>query len=257
MFYFFSKALKFLIEPTTYLFLFPILVIFFCFFKKKYLKIVTIIYAIFFLSATSPISFYLYRWLEQEYPAISGLDPQSVKEVEAAVVLSGDSISYNTNLGQFYFGEAFPRLMAGLRLLQAEKINNLIITKGNNLQLNNTQLDEGNAFLKLLDELRISKEKVILLDDVLNTFDEAKRVRQTLESKNIKSFYLITNSFHLKRAMLIFEKQGLKPIPYPVGTTNYQNTPRNYKWSIDNLRSLFCFLNETIGIVSYRLVGYI
>ncbi|CAK8717264.1 hypothetical protein GKODMF_08855 [Candidatus Electrothrix gigas] len=60
--------------------------------------------------------------------------------------------------------------------------------------------------------LGIKKEKIIILPDAYNTQQEAEAIATAVQEKSI---VLVTDAFHMPRAMRIFKQHGLKPVPAP------------------------------------------
>lgn len=92
----------------------------------------------------------------------------------------------------------------------------------------------------------------------LDTKDEAKYLMPILEKYKIKTAYLITNAFHMPRAMYAFNSaayhENIKFIAAPMGYS--MNQPNqgifNYLPSIDALENSNTALHEFFGIIYYH-----
>ncbi|MBF0297616.1 MAG: YdcF family protein [Oligoflexia bacterium] len=283
MFYFFSKALKILITPEFYFYVFALFMLIFVCRKKyyKYLRLTVLMFLLFFFTVTSPLSVYLYKiWITSVdgdlSPVTNVFLENEIKHLQAAVILSGDGIQKDLKSGQYFYKEAFRRFAEGLRLLQSGKVDYLIISRGNNLLLSKGLLNEGDSFISWMKDIGVFekiKDKVLLVDDVLNTYDEAKKTTELMISKKIKNFYIVTDIHHMKRAYLIFKKQsadrGLSKemiaTAYPVITFATTDNSDNNKilwsyflrWKVENCKYLFYVSNEILGIIAYKLKGYL
>ena len=83
-----------------------------------------------------------------------------------------------------------------------------------------------------------------------DTADEAAAVRRMVGRDR---FLLVTSAWHMARAMLIFEKAGLKPTPAPTGhlvkTGQGERSPGFYFPRTDNLRKSEIAVHEYLGIL--------
>lgn len=99
-------------------------------------------------------------------------------------------------------------------------------------------------------------EKSITTDAVsYNTHESAVNLRDRLMGKH---FYLVTSAGHMPRAMGVFRKQGLEPVPAP---TNYLSTPSMRDWNIlpngQHLAISDLAVHEYLGLIWYRLLGWL
>ncbi|MBF0359625.1 MAG: YdcF family protein [Oligoflexia bacterium] len=233
-------------------------------------------FLIYFFTVTSPFPAYMYeKWItptEGEMgQSVKVVPMEKIKHLQAAVLLSGDAIKKDLQTGQYIYGEAFRRFSEGLLLLQRGKVDYLIITKGNNNFDPNGILNEGDSFINWMKDVGVyeqNKNKILLISDVLNTFDEAQKATELMLKKGIKDFYIVTDIHHMKRAYLIYKKQsevkGLIPVAYPVITYDSEGKGKmrglwsNFSgWSLLNTRHLNAVLNEVIGVIAYRAKGYL
>ncbi|MBF0366415.1 MAG: YdcF family protein [Oligoflexia bacterium] len=258
MFYSISKLLNILIIPTTYMYLLPLVILLLMLLKKRQVKHVVLLYLFYFFLITSPLVSYLYQSYSLTYPAINNPPP-----LAAAVILSGDALTYVRADDRFFLNKSFQRQLDGLRLLQKQTVQKLILSRGNNQWLNTGFLNEGDAFLKLLQDLNISykNNSIIIIDDVLNTYEEALKVKALLQQEKIDHFYLVTTAIHMKRAMKVFQKQGMSPVAFPVYAEpialDRDSRSGNFHWHWHNPDLLYQLLHEEIGIFAYTLKGYI
>lgn len=106
----------------------------------------------------------------------------------------------------------------------------------------------------------IPKENLYTTYSVFNTLQEAKAIKKLLNEvipSNQRKIILVTSAFHMKRAKTIFEKEGIKVIPYPVdfkGEKNFSSLLRNpIKWmpSAYHLKESSIAIREIIGQIIY------
>lgn len=86
------------------------------------------------------------------------------------------------------------------------------------------------------------------------TQENAKFSAKILRENHINSIYLVTNDWHLPRAIKIFEKEGLAKIPVPTGFHNKERfTPFDYLPSIQGFSQTRQIWHETMGQIWYAL----
>lgn len=192
---------------------------------------------------SGPMAFWIMSHLEYAYPP--GQETVTGKAPDTMVVLSGYAkvnplipISGHVNVS------------SGFRVLEAARIFHrtrrmTVFISGN---------DEVPLIMRdLLVDMGVP-EKSITTDAVsFNTYESAVNLRDRLMGKR---FYLVTSAGHMPRAMGVFQKQGLEPVPAP---TNYLSTPSVRDWSMlsngQHLAISDLGVHEYLGLIWYRLLG--
>lgn len=152
---------------------------------KKYL-IFSIVWSLFV--SWSPFGNLMLVPLESRYSKL-----QEIPNVEYILLLGGDRRK---------------RAWEALRLYH--KIPNVkIITSGYSLH---DSLSDAEKTADLLIEVGIPKDRIRMQESAKTTFEEAKEMKKLVGEK---PFILITSAYHLPRAMMVFKKEGLHPIPAP------------------------------------------
>ena len=116
------------------------------------------------------------------------------------------------------------RLMEGIRLHGLLPGSKIILTGG-------TGFDgpPGATILsRVAEELGVSKSDMVLEVESRDTKDHPLYIRHWVQED---PFILVTSAFHMPRAMKLFLKQGLQPIPAPAGPWK----PVQKFWSTGNL----------------------
>ncbi len=158
----------------------------------------------------------LWRWLE------APLQPIAVKDAplaSAIVVLSGGGRP-SPNRDSLAKCCTSDRFFAGLELYRSGKAPRLLFTGGIN-PLRPSKLTEGQLYLKKAELLGIPPDAISTTPSVVNTAEEAVAIRMLLnDSSNVAQdsprILLVTAAFHMHRAQLLFERQGLIVEPFPV-----------------------------------------
>jgi uncharacterized SAM-binding protein YcdF (DUF218 family) len=86
------------------------------------------------------------------------------------------------------------------------------------------------------------------------TYENAVFTARLLKADNITTIVLVTQAWHMRRALWSFERTGLHAIPYPAPLT-YDESQRidDYLPSIGALERTYHALHEAIGLAYYRL----
>ena len=164
---------------------------------------------------------------------------------DAVVVLSGmlSPFEYNGTL-HVEWGDP-DRFFAGIDLLKSGKAPTLIFTRGK-MPWSNLPA-EGELLKSKAVELGINESQILLSNIVANTSEEAEAVAQLISSNGIKRIVLITSSFHMPRAKLLFDKQGIDSVPF---ATDFKATGQTLSW-LAFLPSAWGFGRTSEGIREY------
>jgi uncharacterized SAM-binding protein YcdF (DUF218 family) len=116
------------------------------------------------------------------------------------------------------------RLMEGIRLHRLLPGSKIILTGG----IGFNRPAEATTLSRVAEELGVAKSDMVLEVESRDTKDHPLYVRHIVMDE---PFILVTSAFHMPRAMKLFVKQGLTPIPAPAG----QWKPAKEFWSPGNL----------------------
>lgn len=255
MFFFLSKALLFLLTPFFWLTLAIALYFFWRNDKwKKRLKWIAIGIFIFF-SNSIIFSEFCRQW------EIPGTKIEDIKKHDIAIVLGG-MFEYNSDLDEISIRRQGDRLIQAISLYKTGKVKKLLIS-GESGYISNRGLKEAKQVKDLLIKWGVPKKDILTEENSVNTHENAQNTVQLLKQSypEYKSFILVTSGIHMRRSLACFEKEGLRCTPF--STDLYSNKTRNYYWdqyiipSIDNFTQWNKLLKETVGYVTYDIVGYI
>jgi uncharacterized SAM-binding protein YcdF (DUF218 family) len=170
---------------------------------------------------------------------------------DAIVVLSGGVVRGVTAPG-VQWGDSSNRYFAGFDLFQAGKAQEIVFSAAATQDpsgpsqgaiLRQTAIDHG-----------ISSERIILTPRVQTTEDEARAVS---EVPNVHSILLVTSAFHMPRAVLLFEAQGLNVSPFPTDERAWGRlvlAPSAFIPVSAALQSSELAMREYYGLAVYRLI---
>ena len=194
------------------------------------------------------------RVLETRYEPVSPLP-----HVDAIVVLAGAvNLSISTpEYIEFYKG--VERILTGIRLVQ-EGYGDVLIIAGGSGSIYDQTKSEAVFLRQFAIDLSVPEEKILIDPSSRNTYENAVNTKAIMEQHGISSSILVTTASHLPRSMGCFRKLGLNPIPYPVDF----HSPPDPDYHIldiipnaDALENTSFALHEYIGLLTYKLVGYI
>lgn len=172
-----------------------------------------VVAAIILLLATSlPLTAYAV-WYALEF----GNPPKKYEEIsfhQGVVVLSGGGQTLEIDGSIFVEWGDPDRFFAGVNAVKYKKADKVIFTRGKVPWSNS--IPEGETMKKAAMDVGIPPEKILLTRMVSNTAEEAMAVEAVIQSEGIKSILLVTSSFHMPRAELLFRKQGIELETFPV-----------------------------------------
>jgi uncharacterized SAM-binding protein YcdF (DUF218 family) len=192
----------------------------------------------------------LWTALEAEYPY---RPIESVENADAVVVLSGMLGGIETSDGVVpQWGEATDRFFAGIDLLTAEKAPLIIFTRGQYPW--DSLPPEGEQLASRAIAMGIRENQILLTGTVTNTADEAAEVKTLMEFGGMRRVILVTSSFHMPRAVMLFARKGIETVPYP---TDFRADGASVDWmdwvpSAGGLNQTSDAVRELIGRLYYR-----
>lgn len=142
---------------------------------------------------------------------------------DAIVVLSGGRIVAPGAAAISEWGEA-NRFFGGVELFKASKAPLLIFTGGRLPWEPETARTEGEVLAEYAKNFGVPAECMVTTGAVENTAEEAvavaallsERRRKVVDRPKALRVLLVTSAFHMARARHLFERAGVKVIPFPV-----------------------------------------
>ncbi len=170
--------------------------------------------------------------LESQYPPLDLSRIQSsdssnltLGEIKWIVILAGGVSGRSEDPYQLQISHhSRVRLIEGIRLLHLLPKTQLILTGG----IGFDGSPEATTLSRVAEELGVPRSKMVLEVESRDTKDHPLYVREIVKNDR---FILVTSAFHMPRAMKLFAKQGLSPIPAPSGLWQ---APKEF-WSPVNL----------------------
>ena len=233
-----------------------VLILLVAFIIKKKIKFIYSALIFLFFFSNGVLSSSLWRLLEYPWKR---LDYTAINSADGIVVLSSGR-SLPPGKTKIIEWSDPDRFLAGIELYRAKRSNKLIFTGGVTLFSSNLP-PEGNIYIQEALSMGIPREDLFTTNPVYNTLQEAEAIKKLLfkENKSIqKKIILVTSAFHMQRAKKIFERKGIKVLPYPVDfksngdlITSLKN-PLKWLPSAHSLNLNSNGIREIIGRIIYR-----
>lgn len=201
-----------------------------------------------YLSATPLVGDRLVGLLESQYPE---LDVEECPSSDALVVLGGLVSGVSPKDGRAIWSDAVDRFGRGVQLAQARRAPWLILTGGDIPEAGQT---EGDVMRREAIAHGVPSEAIHVVRGVANTEQEARAVAEFAEGRDIHRITLVTSAFHMRRAKLLFNRQGLEVIPFP---TDYRRMDQRPLEALDFLPQADGFNNTEVALKEfYGLLYY-
>lgn len=158
------------------------------------------------------------------------------------------------------------RVFYGAQLYREGKAP-LVIASGGRIDWKDGGPPESKDMAAIMETLGVPSSAILQDPTSLNTYENAVNVRQLLQSRRLRKILLVTSAMHMPRSLLIFKRQGIEAIPAPTDfletrtynqeSASIQETVLNLVPDADRLQKATRALKEYIGIVVYRLKGWL
>ena len=193
---------------------------------------------------------FIWVGLESEYQYQA---PITVPKADAVLVLSGMLGGFETEDGYVTEWGDPDRFFVGVHLVKMGKADRLIFTRGKMPWSESPP--EGELLKQKALEMGIFPEQILLTSIVSNTAEESSAVKDLMAERQLSKIILVTSSFHLPRAKLLFDQVGVETYPYP---TDFKVASRDITWlhfipSADALRNTSSGIREYLGRIYYWL----
>ena len=184
-------------------------------------------------------------------PLLSSADQDNVKWV---VVLGGGHTSDpNLPVTSQLTGSSLVRVVEGVRLHNTLPGSKILLSGGSGFDpVPNARIMASAAQAMGADERDLVLETVSK-----DTKDEAQLVKEIVKKDR---FVLVTSASHMPRAMALFEKQGMHPIPAPTGHKVKERqaiSPGMFFPSADGLSKTKKAFKEYLGLTWAKIRGQI
>ncbi len=194
----------------------------------------------------------LLKPLERKYAPISSVE--GLGDVKYIVVLGGGSgVDPALPLSTFLSKESLFRLSEGVRLYNLLPQSKLIFTGGGFPGI----VAVAEVMAETAREFGVAPGRIVVEPLARDTVEHPFYVEKIV---NNERFILVTSAVHMPRAMAMFEKKGLHPVPAPTDFRVKQGeavTPGSFFPGADSLENTRCAIHEYLGILWGRMLSQI
>lgn len=180
-----------------------------------------------------------------------------------AIILGGGMIrEQQEDTTRMNVAESADRFIQAARLYKQGKIDKLLISGGSTSigKLKIDKVRESFQVKKLLVELGIPKDSILLETQARNTHENALYTKKILDSLSFQQpVLLITSAFHMRRAVACYQKVSIPIIPFVVDNKKKDTPMGILECIIPSERELYklaYLIREMSGYLIYRIVGY-
>ena len=225
---------------------------------KKRWRILSLLFALIFTNEFLG-EFALQQW---EYPSTRVSDLQESYDV--GILLSGFTY-YSKDLPNsdklVYFGSNANRGLQAVDLYKRGVFKKFLLTGGSGV-LVGEKFSESELTQQFLLRFGVPAEDILVEEASRNTRENAIFSKQFLEEQRLtsKKLLLITSAFHMPRAKRCFKKVGLQTTPFSVDFKTKNTTTLSIDKFIPSNKAIYLWnilLMEWVGLVAYKMVGYI
>lgn len=187
-----------------------------------------------------------------------GFVPRAMSVIEKAdaIVLLGGAMRGDTPMGTLAdLNQHADRLVHAVALYKAGKAPVVLLSGGG--------LGEGRPealqMKDVLGVMGVPVQHMLLEKQSRNTYDNAVNSARILKDGGMHRILLVTSAYHMRRALGVFERQGLEVVPAP---TDYQQRVTRQvipEWlpTVSSLHQSTDALHEIAGYWVYRWKGWL
>ena len=217
--------------------------------KRIGMSIIIIGIATLYIQSTPYFASYVNRSLE-----VSPFTSEQLKQAQAIVILGGGV----KNSGLEYSHNVVPNTSTLVRINYAAHLarnypDKLIITSGG---YTSVKYSEANIMRNVLINNYHITNQIITENKSRNTDENAKYVAEILKPTNITRVAIVTQAYHMKRAVMLFKKYGLDPIPASTDYFHFEDAQMPVITFLPSAKALHYSaraLHEIFGYMIYSL----
>jgi uncharacterized SAM-binding protein YcdF (DUF218 family) len=217
-----------------------------------------------FWTAFSLLIFFSNEFIANEVMAAWEVDVKPFDEMrhyKMAIVLTGSTIPGLLPNDRVYFHRGADRVIHTVQLYKKGLIEKILISGGSGAIVTIDE-PEADKFKNAMLLMGVPEEDIILENQTRNTGESAIEVGRMIEAMNFRSedCLLITSAFHMRRSLACYQKAGLALESF--STDFYAHERQFYPDiflvpQIDAMMKWHKLMKEWVGMVAYKLVGYI
>lgn len=188
--------------------------------------------------------------LEKAYPPLKAEKIKDLPQVKYICVLGG---GYNLNpeipANSVLSHSSLMRLVEAVRLYRHLPHSRVIVSGGAVY----TTVPEALILHQAGEMLGLPREKIIIEDRARDTAEQARLIKAMVKDAPI---VIVTSAMHMRRSMLLFEREGMKPIPAPTdyrSEAHTSNPIRAFFPSPESIQNLEQAIHEYLGLAWLKI----
>jgi len=255
MFFYLSKILNFMIAPFTWFMVLALIARFSKNPERKRKWWIAAIVVLLVFSNPFLANEVIKKW------EMTPISSNTIKEpFDVGILLGGSLRYYDQEYNRPIYSQSVDRLLQTIALYKSGKIKKILLSGGSG-SVTRPEERESEIILTVLEQTGIPAEDIIIENISRNTYENAVYTAKILNEKYPGGkFLLITSAFHMRRSIACFNKTGLHTTMYPVDPRAHSHiyTPENAIFPHAGALLMWdAMVHEWIGILSYKLAGYI
>lgn len=253
MFFILSKILSFIIHPVTWIFVLLLFTVITKNEKRKKWAIITLV--VFYIFSNEFLFCEVMRSWEEPRKKMDDLAMYDV------VIVLGGMITFDSDFERMQANRGIDRSLQGLLVYKKGKAKKLFISGGSG-SLQFPDMKEASILKNYLTQIGIPEQDILIESESKNTYENAFFTKKELERLGLHNskLLLVTSASHMYRAKKCFEKQGLMVDSY---SADVVAGPRKFVFDHvflpngNTLNDWYNLLHELLGVVIYKIMGYI
>jgi len=205
-----------------------------------------------FLAGSTPLAEWLVAAEERVYAK-----PLPAGHADAVVVLGGGFYKSDYDTYAIAFSSGSSRVVTGMELVRSQVTTNLVL--GGSWPVKGQETPVNDRIQRWVASFGLGGVALHNLGFCWNTHDEAIAFKKLQKAHEWEQVYLVTSALHLRRSVAVFQRQGIAVTPIGCDFQAYGTTPAPFSIfpSRSNLNLLALYLHERIGMLVYKLRGWI
>ena len=254
MSFYLSKIIWLMLNPFNLFIFITFFSIFLYFFNLKRVSLIIFLINFIFIALISfiPIGSFLIYKIEKQYHS----NIKIPERVDGILILGGATNPLHfKEYEQVSLNDSAERLVESVPIIKKFEKAKVIFSGGSGI-VNRPDLGHSQVAKSFYKKMGMEINKIIFEDSSRNTYENIIYSKKIANPKINENWLLITSASHMKRALLIADKNNWKLIPYAVDFKNI----KNFKLipNLNLLTNLNLFQqgsHEWLGLVSYYLMG--
>ncbi len=205
------------------------------------------------LSSFPPVADCVLGSLEQQYEVF---DPASRPDFQPQwIVILGGGFARDSERASIHriSMPSLARVVEGIRLYHHYPDVKLLLSGG----ARSEGLTGARIMYDVATQLGMPAERMVLESRSLDTDDQSRNIRSVVGDS---AFVLVTSASHMPRAMALFAKQRMHPVPAPTGFKVSDGERKQFESYVPSSSALFLTrtgIYERLGILWSRIRGHI